>query len=300
MSIPLRDSLAVANVIRAVDRLLEVAAQRRKVKATSKLEKRLAVALRKAFRKQEREFLARFAKLKDEFAAVEVWRAALRSNVIMSPTVFRQMQEAAEPDWESLFEDAGIVSLAAFEGPLEAYIQMAISAGATEVLAVLGIDTAFDLANPKAVAYAKEQAAKVITQINTETKKQINQLVSEAVENGTSYSKLASQIKDKYSQFHTPVPQQHIPDRATLIAITEVGQAYEAGNETVVRDLQDGGLEIEKSWLTTQDERVSDGCRENQDAGWIPFDDPFPSGDMRPLRFPGCRCAALYRRKPSG
>jgi hypothetical protein len=54
---------------------------------------------------------------------------------------------------------------------------------------------------------------------------------------------------------------------------------------------------MEKRWLTVGDDRVSDGCKDNQRAGWIALNDAFPSGDDRPLRFPGCRCVVQYRRK---
>lgn len=67
-----------------------------------------------------------------------------------------------------------------------------------------------------------------------------------------------------------------------------------------VKDMASLGLAMEKSWLTVGDNRVSDGCAENEGAGWIPLDEPFPSGDQAPLRFPGCRCTALYRRVGSG
>jgi len=66
------------------------------------------------------------------------------------------------------------------------------------------------------------------------------------------------------------------------------------------QSLQSAGLPMEKSWLTSRDGRVSDGCMQNEDAGWIPLDDAFPSGDMRPLRFPGCRCALLTRMMKEG
>ena len=85
-------------------------------------------------------------------------------------------------------------------------------------------------------------------------------------------------------------PQLHIRNRAELIAVTETGNAYEKAAMLQAEALQQAGLPMEKSWNTVGDDRVSDGCQENEDAGWIPIDEPFPSGDMQPLRFPGCRC----------
>lgn len=107
---------------------------------------------------------------------------------------------------------------------------------------------------------------------------------------------MAQAISDRFVEFAVGRPQEHVESRAHLVAVTEVGDAYEHGNEIVVNDLAAAGLRMEKKWDTIGDGRVSDGCRENEQAGWIPIDEEFPSGDMRPLRFPGCRCTALYRR----
>lgn len=86
---------------------------------------------------------------------------------------------------------------------------------------------------------------------------------------------------------------------ANNIIVHNCGEAYEEGSLQVGKELAGMGLEIEHYWLTVGDSRVSDGCRANEAAGWIPLDQAFPSGHMRPLRFPGCRCTALTRRKPT-
>lgn len=288
-AIPLTDRRDVANLIRAIDVLWEVAAKRRKAKALGPLERRLVAALRRAFKAQERELLKRFAKAKKRFTAAE----AYEWNRI------GMMQEAAEPDWDELLDEALLATIQGFLGPLEQFIALAISAGATEVLAQLSITDAFDLPNPRAAGYAENYAAELVSKINDTTKQQLRKIIADGIEQGKSYNQIAKELRTRYQQFHTPSPLKHIQDRATLIATTELGNAYEAGNEATVKQLQDGGLTMEVSWLTVNDDRVSDECRSNQAAGWIPFGDAFPSGHQRPLAHPGCRCTALYRRKPS-
>lgn len=89
--------------------------------------------------------------------------------------------------------------------------------------------------------------------------------------------------------------------RAQLIARTEMSNAV---NEAQVADIQsritDGRIDpqLEKRWSTVGDDRVSDGCLENEFQGWIPIADEFLSGDERPPRFPGCRCGLQFRGKP--
>lgn len=49
-----------------------------------------------------------------------------------------------------------------------------------------------------------------------------------------------------------------------------------------------------KSWLTAGDDRVDAHCRANEAAGWIPLDQPFPSGHQRAQGHQACRCTTLY------
>lgn len=49
-----------------------------------------------------------------------------------------------------------------------------------------------------------------------------------------------------------------------------------------------------KYWMTVGDDRVGDDHRENEEAGPIPIDQPFPSGDQRPPGRPNCRCTIAY------
>ena len=146
------------------------------------------------------------------------------------------------------------------------------------------------LPNLRARAYAKKHAAEAVTQINDVTRKEIARIVNDGVKSGTSYNDIAKAIKSKFEEFAVPSPQKHIPNRAVLVAVTELANAYCEGNAQVGDYLQSNGVKMMKAWQTLEDDRVSDGCKENEQAGWIPIDKEFPSGHMHPPRFPGCRC----------
>lgn len=146
------------------------------------------------------------------------------------------------------------------------------------------------LPNLRARAYAKKHAAEAVTQINDVTRKEIARIVSDGVKSGVSYNDIAKAIKSKFEEFAVPSPQKHIPNRAVLVAVTELANAYCEGNAQVGDYLQSNGVKMMKAWQTLEDDRVSDGCKENEQAGWIPIDKEFPSGHMHPPRFPGCRC----------
>lgn len=146
------------------------------------------------------------------------------------------------------------------------------------------------LPNLRARAYAKKHAAEAVTQINDVTRKEIARIVSDGVKSGSSYNDIAKAIKSKFEEFAVPSPQKHIPNRAVLVAVTELANAYCEGSAQVGDYLQSNGVKMMKAWQTLEDDRVSDGCKENEKAGWIPIEKEFPSGHMHPPRFPGCRC----------
>jgi hypothetical protein len=203
-------------------------------------------------------------------------------------------------DWLRLFDLVSGETVDLFFTPIQAGVAEALLAGASEVIGMINVDYAFGLANPRAVAYLEAHGYGLISQIDSVTRGNIATIVNNGTAEGWSYNRVAREISSLYSEMAIGKPQQHIDSRAHLIAVTEAGNGYEEGNLTVVRDLEDAGLRMEKKWLTVGDDRVSDGCQANQDEGWIPVAQAFQSGHARPLRFPGCRCTTEYRRRPNG
>lgn len=268
---------------------LEAASVAAKWRTLQPLEERLTRAMARAFRAQGRAFMEEFSALRPRFAE--------RARAARWGRDHRRLREAiTESDWFSLFDAAAQETLRLFLAPIQETAAQALTLGAGEVLADIGMDVAFNLRNPRAVAYLEEHGAALVTQINETTRDEIKRIVTQAVDEGWSYNRTAQEIISRFSQFAVGKPQLHIDSRAHLVAVTEAGHAYEAGSAIVVQDLQDAGLVMEKSWLTVGDDRVSDGCRANQEEGWIPMSQPHQSGHMHPLRFPGCRCTELYRR----
>lgn len=237
----------------------------------------------KAFRAQGTDFLKRLAPHKAAFAAAET------------------LSEGTAEDFERkpLFTQTELATLALFEEPIGKLAEAALMVGVRSAIADLAIDMSFDLEHPRAVAFLEGRAAERVTMINSTTRESLRTLLAKSMEDGWGYDKTAKAIREQFDGFAGKKPQLHIRSRAHLVAVTEAGEAYEEGNLQVGQELADLGLEMEHSWLTVGDGRVSDGCRTNQAAGWIPLFKAFPSGHMRPLRFPGCRCTALTRRKPT-
>lgn len=263
-----------------VTEFLEAVLVVRKERTLSKLRPRTERALAAAFRKQGRIFVRKLDKIRNEWPVIQEARA---------------LQDTF-PGWEQAWYETAAETAGDLESPVVWAEKIALTAGGNALYDDMMIVGAFDVKNPLAEYYLYEHGAKMVTGVNYTTQGYIRTIIGDGLQKGQSYDTLAKSLLDRFEEFAIGKPQKHIDSRAHLIAITEIGNAYEAGNGIVAKDLEDAGLTMEKSWLTVRDDRVSDGCQDNQDQGWIPRGEAFQSGHMQPLRFPGCRCAALYRR----
>lgn len=266
-------------LLTALDHFLEAASVAAKWRSVRAIESRLEKQIAKAFAIQGKMFLSRSRVLKPKFNEAKRLREAL-----------------TDDDWVGIWDDVAKETVKYFLAPLQNAVQLSLTAAAEELIGELEVDYAFDLANPLAVTYIEEHGAELVTGINETTREYLRTIIHQGIDEGWSYDRMARAITARFAEFAVGRPQEHIKSRAHLISITEVGQAYEAGNEIVVRDLVDAGLRMEKSWSTVGDNRVDPHCKENEAQGWIPFDEPFGDGSMRPLAHPACRCTALYRR----
>ena len=264
------------DLVLALDHLQEALHTVRKVKALKPLEKQLEKQMQKVFLWQGRIFIREMERYREFFPIEESIGSSDLDRIVLTVTgeTFQLMK-------------AGITQVAG----------KAILSAAGHRIADLGIDLVFDLANPRAVEYLELHAAERVTKINETTRARIATIVTKGTEEGWSYNQMAKEIKGRFKEFAVGKPQHHIDSRAHLVAVTETANAYEEGNRIVAQQMEKKGLQIEKSWLTVGDDKVSEGCQANQNAGWIGLDQEFPSGHQRSPRFPGCRCDILYRRK---
>ncbi len=264
-----------------------------------KAEKPIAAALLA----QGRALVKGLAHYKSRFATEEA--ALIRARVGGVPL----REGLTEDDWDDLWDEAAEAGDELLEATIVEAAKTALTAGAESALALAAKDVlakygiSWTLDNPRAVAYLTAHGAELVTRIDAATREDIRNLIAKALEEGRSYNQIAQDIITKFKgygdpnsfwRFDAPRPQKHIESRAHLIAVTEVGEAYESGEWQAMQEMADAGLEVIKWWSTMGDERVSEGCLENEADGEIPLNDPHTSGDMHPLRFPGCRCTELY------
>lgn len=261
--------------------LIEAFAALQRDRALRAWELRLTNALRRAFLLQRDAFLDRFQRFHADYPP---------------------LREATAPPWQPAFDEAALATLQAFALPLDQAAQQAVAAGALQAMSALDYEGTFTLAHPKAVEFLQQFGAARVTRINDTTRAYLRTILTRAADEGWSYDRTAAAITARYAEFAGPPLRyrpRHIASRAHAIAVFELGDAYEAGAEFIARDLIASGLRLQKSWLTVGDHRVRPEHHANQNAGWIAYDDPFPSGHLRPPTDPGCRCTLLVRRAPS-
>lgn len=263
-----------------LEQFLETAANSKRLRAKAAIEAKLEKAMAATFRRQGKWFVKALKKADSRF------------------------QEAMEIDsFDAIWNGEPTAIRQAFIRSIQNATQEALLLGGAglidDIRKTMTFESAisFDLKNPRAVAWLKGRAAERVTMIDETTKNTVAGIVNQGIKSGTSYNDIARQLIEKFDHFAIGKPQEHIDSRAHLIAVTEVGEAYAEGNLQAGQELQSAGIAMEKAWSTSADERVSDGCRDNAAVGWIPINDAFPSGHQRPLRFPGCRCDILMRRK---
>lgn len=245
------------------------------------IRKRLQKQLERFFHKQKNMFMDKFEQFRDDF-----------------PEPVPALKEAATPpgvapDWEAIWDYIAMMTVGLVADDITEAARLSMLKAGLASIGTLNIGMSFTLKNPKAVEYLERYGAKLVAKIDQTTRDGLRKIIVQATDEGWGYGKTSKTIRDMFDGFSGLKPQLHIRNRAEFIAVTETGNAYESAALMQAQALQMAGLPMEKFWLTVGDDRVSDGCQENQDAGWIPIDEPFPSGDDRPLRFPGCRCALL-------
>jgi hypothetical protein len=168
--------------------------------------------------------------------------------------------------------------LATVEGDLKA---TADDAGRQFIiqLNVPGHDELFGQVNQRAVDFARQRAAELVTGVDDATRDEIAGIITAGLEENIGLDGITERLQDAYA---------FSQDRADLIARTEVGNANQNGVLEGMRIARDAGVKLKKVWLP--DAGACDVCLENGDAGPIDIEDEFPSGDDAPLAHPNCEC----------
>lgn len=164
----------------------------------------------------------------------------------------------------------------------EVIANMAAEGGKDAIVQVLGAIDGEQLkqVNEKALAYAKERSAELVTSLEDSTRDMLRSTLAEGIENGWSNDELSDALEETYA---------FSAERAETIARTETAYADVQGNLDGYRE---SGVVEGKQWIIGQDEYCDD-CQE-LDGVIVGLDENFPGdgGDGPPLH-PNCRCDIL-------
>lgn len=196
--------------------------------------------------------------------------------------------------------------------------EIAREAGTTALLQ-LNLDTETDAAKfnvvaEEAIVYSRTRSAAMVGmrrdalgalwpnpdarwQITESTREGIRGIVESAIADGWSNDRIADELRDSY---------QFSATRAVRIARTETQLATQTG---ALAGYRASGVVDGKKWQTAEDDRVSEECVANGEAGpkrdgvLLDLDATYPSGDASPPAHPNCRCALLpfidWNKQPS-
>lgn len=272
------------NIIEAADRLNRAAIGVQKRAQVDAIARKHRPKISAFFRNQKAITLERFKEY--QFLFTESYRT-LREEV-------HPNELFTTHDWDRLWQDIDRDTfdelqkiIAGIEG--ESVLKGA-AFGVNQIGKITPDSPTFSLANPRAVAYFMRTGGSTayISGIQQTTSDQIKILIGHAIETGQAYTKTAKEISDTFDGFSR--------ERAQRIAVNEATHAYENGNLIFAQGLVDEGINMEHAWNTSGDEKVCDTCNENEAVGYIPIDEPFPSGDIVPPAHLGDRCYATYRQ----
>ena len=164
----------------------------------------------------------------------------------------------------------------------DAAITDLIHDAADTLAAQLGTDAS--IRDTVASRYLREHSlGKLTAKLNDTTFERLQGAIADAWQAGGTADDIVKAITDTYAEFSSV--------RANLIAQTECNDAYNAGR----RAMADEWGADEKSW-DGDGEACEEICQPNIDAGWIPIDDDFPSGDAQPTAHPRCDCNLDFRK----
>ena len=117
----------------------------------------------------------------------------------------------------------------------------------------------------QAVGWAEKQGARLVTQMDEETKRRLAYTISQGIENKRGIPGLARDIRTTFSDMTRY--------RSELIARTETANAL---SQASLDGMQDMGIEG-KEWVTAGDAQVSEECLGNEAEGVIPVGQTFSS-----------------------
>lgn len=148
--------------------------------------------------------------------------------------------------------------------------------GGSAAAELAGVSVDFTPINFQAEQWARQHSLELVKDITDETRGKTRRIFGEWLDEGGTMPELEKALSVHFDR-----------NRARTIAVTETTEAFAEGNMTAWREIESVRG---KRWMTVGDEDVDEPCRTNAEAGVIPLEAAFPTGDTRPPQHVNCRC----------
>lgn len=199
--------------------------------------------------------------------------------------------------------------------------RQAMSGGGRITAKAVGLEGAFNVTNPRAIAYARTLSAESIVGISRTVRKTIREIIAEAIEDGSTPAEVARRIKNeigltpqyagavrnyrkkllasgKSAKEANTLSQKYaerlLRKRAQTIARTEIAMATNAGQHEFWRQMRDNGaipVTAMRMWITAKDEKTCAICGP-MDGQLAPIDGVWSGVYSEAHAHPNCRCTS--------
>jgi hypothetical protein len=165
----------------------------------------------------------------------------------------------------------------ALRGDLQAELAQTAAEQAMREAAAAGIDVDVVAINQAAMAWAREYSYDLVSGIMDTTRGLVGEVIERFVSTpGMTIGQVTELLAPAFGEV-----------RAKMIGVTEITRAYARGSLISQKLLRGYGLNMERVWQTSADERVCPICGPLDGEGEAAWVDEHPDG---PPAHPRCRC----------
>jgi hypothetical protein len=270
---------------------------------------------RRAAVKMAKAIAEGFSSTADDVAAqVEAILKPLRANKVETgdgdhtdenAAAMTAVDDAKAIDAQAIADGLDLSSLNVIVDAVQAGIYDVASDTAVKALAQVGVketNSLVDQVNTDAVEFSRERAAELVGKriladgsivdnpnakwaIDETTRTMIRDTIAQGLADNIGTPAIADAIQASYA---------FSPERAGIVARTEVRNANEQTKISSWRTAGDVGVVIKKTWQTSNNENTCDICEGNEADGEIDLDEDFSSGDDAAPAHPNCLPGQAY------
>ena len=128
--------------------------------------------------------------------------------------------------------------------------------GAQRMLESVPVGVSWDLVNEGAASWARDYGGRLVKDISTTTRRSVGNAVANFYEQGQTMGELGGSM----TEFRDRLGNVFGPQRAEMIAVTEVTRAAAEGERALEKEVAKEGIILVEIWQTANDDLVCQIC----------------------------------------